>query len=92
MTAKTALNPNGLTYEGETDRRAQAAPAPGGPGGASAPGAASMTAAGPDRNPVELRDRTERRVTYDRRQFIRFEDDRRSGVDRRAGHESWQIS
>lgn len=42
--------------------------------------------------PVERRTTVDRRVTYDRRQLIRFEDDRRVGIDRRAGNDSLEIA
>lgn len=38
---------------------------------------------------VERRDRSDRRLVYDRRQLIRFEDDRRAGMERRAGSDPW---
>lgn len=35
---------------------------------------------------------TDRRVQYDRREMIRFEEDRRGGVDRRAGNnDPWTV-
>ncbi len=40
-------------------------------------------------NYVERRARRERRVVYDRRQLIRFEDDRRAGMERRGGTDPW---
>lgn len=40
-------------------------------------------------NYVERRDRSDRRLVYDRRQLIRFEDDRRAGMERRAGSDPW---
>lgn len=45
-------------------------------------------AAGHSGNPLDRRTKADRRVLHDRRQMIRFEDDRRTGVDRRAGSES----
>lgn len=41
---------------------------------------------------VDRRTTTDRRVVYDRRQLIRFEDDRRAGVDRRTGNDSLEMS
>lgn len=38
---------------------------------------------------VERRAPRERRVVYDRRQLIRFEDDRRVGMERRVGADPW---
>jgi hypothetical protein len=46
---------------------------------------------GPSRNEVERRTRTERRLVYDRRELIRFEDDRRAYRDRRVGSDPWAI-
>jgi len=40
-------------------------------------------------NSVERRDHVGRRVVYDRRQLIRFEDDRRAGLERRVGADPW---
>lgn len=40
-------------------------------------------------NYVERRDLGDRRLVYDRRQLIRFEDDRRAGLERRAGSDPW---
>lgn len=42
-------------------------------------------------NRIERRDRADRRLVYDRRQLIRFEDDRRAGMERRAGSDPWAI-
>jgi hypothetical protein len=47
--------------------------------------------AGQSGNPLDRRAKTDRRVLHDRRQMIRFEDDRRTGVDRRAGSESLDV-
>jgi hypothetical protein len=49
-------------------------------------------AAIPSEPAIDRRVTPDRRVTYDRRQMIRFEDDRRSGVDRRAGNEPFEIA
>lgn len=46
---------------------------------------------GLSRNEVERRTRTERRLVYDRRELIRFEDDRRAYRDRRIGNDPWAI-
>lgn len=43
------------------------------------------------RNEVDRRTRTERRLVYDRRELIRFEDDRRANRDRRIGNDPWAI-
>lgn len=43
------------------------------------------------RNEVDRRTRTERRLVYDRRELIRFEDDRRANRDRRIGNDPWTI-
>lgn len=40
-------------------------------------------------NNVDLRHDAARRVVYDRRQLIRFEDDRRAGLERRMGNDPW---
>ena len=67
---------------GEAERRWPLSPrnnrAVGGAPGANAPW-----------NYVERRDRAERRLRYDRRQLIRFEDDRRAGMERRTGSDPW---
>lgn len=42
------------------------------------------------RNEADRRTRTERRLVYDRRELIRFEDDRRVTRDRR-GNNPWAI-
>lgn len=40
-------------------------------------------------NQTEQRLRTDRRLGHDRRELIRFEEDRRAGNERRAGHDPW---
>lgn len=42
-------------------------------------------------NDAERRRRPERRLVYDRRQLIRFEDDRRTGMERRLGTDPWRF-
>ena len=52
-------------------------------------GASGMTAANASWNHVERRTRGDRRVVYDRRQLIRFADDRRAGEVRCLGASAW---
>lgn len=66
---------------GESDRRWSLASRSRGVGG--------TTATNAPWNYVERRERMERRVVYDRRQLIRFEDDRRAGMERRVGSDPW---
>lgn len=40
-------------------------------------------------NYPERRKRPERRLVYDRRQLIRFEEDRRTSMERRVGTDPW---
>ena len=42
-----------------------------------------------DWNYADRRTRRERRIVYDRRQLIRFEDDRRTCDERRLGADPW---
>ncbi len=86
MTAKTAADPQAQWLELGRLRLEQALQSP----DRAADGGASDAAT--EDNPVDRRTTPDRRVTYDRRQLIRFEDDRRSGIDRRAGNDSWEIA
>ena len=52
-------------------------------------GVGETTAANAPWNYVERRDRTQRRMVYDRRHLIRFEDDRRVRMERRVGTDPW---
>lgn len=70
------------TNPGESDRRWSLAPR-------NARGAGGATSATGPSNNVDRRGRSERRVVYDRRQLIRFEDDRRAGTERRVGSDPW---
>ena len=99
MTSRTAADPRTQWLQMDRHRLEQAlqAASPGTTAGAltSAPNndadpAGSESA--PAGNHVERRTSSERRVVYDRRQLIRFEDCRRSGLDRRAGNDSREMA
>lgn len=56
-------------------------------------GSAGGTTGGVSPSPTERRsDAIDRRVNYDRREMIRFDEDRRSDIERRAGAgDAWTL-
>lgn len=70
------------THPGGSERRWSLAPR-------GKPGLGAGTSAHGPGSDEQRRGQSERRVVYDRRQLIRFEDDRRTGVERRMGSDPW---
>lgn len=54
-------------------------------------GVIAATASGAAWNYSDRRIRTDRRLVYDRRELIRFENDRRASRERRLGMDPWAI-
>lgn len=76
----------------EQDMEKKVAPSPpkARPGGGPRRDLASLAArSGAGMEHVERRTVTDRRLLYDRRQLIRFEDDRRHGQERRQDTDPW---